>query len=52
MMDRLLRGVIKVSQASVTFTAFDDLFQHWLERMQMLGHSEEVRPISRSLQRF
>ena len=41
-MDKLLRSIIKISQASITFTAFDDLFQLWLARVQEAGSYEVV----------
>lgn len=41
-MDKFLRSIIKVSQASLTFTAFDDLFQRWLTRVQDTGSHELV----------
>lgn len=43
-MDKFLRSIIKISQGSVAFTAFDDLFQRWLARAQNSGICEVVRP--------
>ncbi|KIP09568.1 hypothetical protein PHLGIDRAFT_67270 [Phlebiopsis gigantea 11061_1 CR5-6] len=41
---QFLRSIIKVSQVSLTFTAFDDLFQRWLARVQDDGNYELAIP--------
>lgn len=40
--DRLLRLIIRLSQNSVTFTIFDDLFVRWLEAVSASDRFEEV----------
>lgn len=40
--DKLLRLIIKACQASVVFTAFDDLFNKWLLRTHTLNDHAEV----------
>ncbi|PBK96908.1 hypothetical protein ARMGADRAFT_1010439 [Armillaria gallica] len=42
--DRLLRLIIRLSQNSVTFTIFDDLFVRWLEAVSASDRFEEPIP--------
>ncbi|SJL00441.1 uncharacterized protein ARMOST_03754 [Armillaria ostoyae] len=42
--DRLLRFIIRLSQNSVTFTIFDDLFVRWLEAVSASDRFEEPIP--------
>ncbi|KAK7693413.1 hypothetical protein QCA50_002981 [Cerrena zonata] len=39
--DRILRHIIKICQASVVFTVFEDLFHRWLEQAHMLNTLDE-----------
>ena len=40
--DTILRYIIKTCQSGIVFTAFDDLFQRWLERMDAVQNIREV----------
>ncbi|KAJ3559109.1 hypothetical protein NM688_g537 [Phlebia brevispora] len=42
--DRVLRSIVKVCQANIVFTVFDDLFQRWLERADTLEDNHEPLP--------
>lgn len=42
--DTVLKLMVKLSQASIAFSAFDDLFEFWLSRMQEYGNYDEVGP--------
>ncbi|KAI0079929.1 hypothetical protein K474DRAFT_1638767 [Panus rudis PR-1116 ss-1] len=39
--DKILRCIIKICQASVVFSVFNDLFQQWLERICVMEGYEE-----------
>ena len=41
--DTILRHIIKICQTSIVFTVFDDLFKHWLERVDALEVVAHVR---------
>lgn len=41
--DSILKLMVKLSQASIAFSAFDDLFEYWLSKMQEYGNYDEVR---------
>lgn len=40
--EKTLHLILKLSQASVLFTAFDDLFQKWLERASSLDVDQQL----------
>ena len=40
--DRILRSIVKLCQASVVFTSFDDLFRNWLQYVDQLHVEKEV----------
>ena len=49
--EKTLHLILKLSQASVLFTAFDDLFQKWLERASSLDVDQQMvsRPMDKDL---
>ena len=49
--EKTLHLILKLSQASVLFTAFDDLFQKWLERASSLDVDQQMvsRPTDKDL---
>ena len=40
--EKVLNLILKLSQASVLFTTFDDLFQKWLERASSLDADQQL----------
>ncbi len=40
--EKILHLILKLSQVSVLFTAFDDLFQKWLDRASSLNVDEQI----------
>lgn len=44
MEDTVLKLMVKLTQSSITFSIFEDLFESWLTRMQERGNYEEVCP--------
>ena len=40
--ERILHLILKLSQASVLYTAFDDLFQKWLDRASSLDVDQQM----------
>ena len=48
--EKVLQLILKLSQASVLFTAFDDLFQRWLERASSLNVDQQL--VSRTSMRY
>lgn len=40
--ERILHLILKLSQATVLFTTFDDLFQKWLDRASSLDVDQQL----------
>lgn len=47
--EKLLHLILKLNQASVVFTTFDDLFQKWLSRASSLDIDQQIVRSSRTI---